>query len=680
MNGGLAVQAEVLKLARLLRRDPGELQYLEAVPAADLRALREQVTELLFTADGRVLSRLAAASKLLPIRVVATIGERAFGPVLAARIAGLLDPNRAVEMAETMPIGFLADVAVELDPRRISDVISRITPARIAAVTRELVRREEYVTMGRFVGQLGDDAVRAAFEVLDDRALLRVAFVLEATDRLDHLMGLLPPERLDRAGRCRGAGGHVDPGVPADRSPGSREPKESAVAALGSAGQRGLWPSRWPAEDSGSARTQAPQDGPGLRIGTGERLAVSAVRDAFGATMLVLRDAGELYALRHTLGRRPLRDPTSAWIERLDPRTLAPVARSPELAAGPFWPGGLAAHANGSLYVVYGRFCHRLSADLQRLASYELPQPRPYNSFVVLGDGTLAMKDLDRSLSRPARLTLLDPDTMTPRCPDTELPESAVARLSADADSLFVVGASSVYRYGWDGHRLERDLAVRYLERPGQSYGWDPVIAGGQLWFLDNGAHDYATTMLGAGVAPGPVHLIRISLSDPADREAVPISGLPRGAVTNPPVYDPDRRIALGYDSANGIVGAFRFGDRLTPLWHRRLAHAAHMIRYADTGEVVMQDWSGPSIARTRAARFVGRRAGWAAQSARVRRAAASRSGDDVVVIDLETGEERARARVPTMFQSVLFPAPGWERDLYWCTMSTIARLEVAAA
>ncbi len=28
--------------------------------------------------------------------------------------------------------------------------------------------------------------------------------------------------------------------------------------------------------------------------------------------------------------------------------------------------------------------------------------------------------------------------------------------------------------------------------------------------------------------------------------------------------------------------------------------------------------------------------------------------------------------------QSVVFPAPGFDRDLYWCTMSTLARLAVA--
>ena len=197
MNSALEIRAETLKLARLLRREPEEFEYLEQIAAADLRQLREQVTELMFTAQGTALARLATASKLLPVRVVATIGERAFGAVLAARIAGLLDPDRAVEMADTMPIEFLADVAAELDPRRASAVISRIAPARVEAVTRELLRREEYVTMGWFVGHLHDDAVRATFDVLDDVALLRVAFVLEQKESLEHLISLLPATRRD---------------------------------------------------------------------------------------------------------------------------------------------------------------------------------------------------------------------------------------------------------------------------------------------------------------------------------------------------------------------------------------------------------------------------------------------------------------------------------------------------
>jgi hypothetical protein len=167
------------------------------VPAADIRQLRAQITDVLFTSQGSTLNRLAAASKLLPVGVSATIGQRAFGPMLSARIAGLLDPGRAAEMAAKLPVVFLADVAVELDPRRASDVIGRIPAQQVAAITRVLVKREEYVAMGRFVGHLSDDAIAAAVNELDDPAVLRVGFVLEDKDRLDHLISLLPPERLD---------------------------------------------------------------------------------------------------------------------------------------------------------------------------------------------------------------------------------------------------------------------------------------------------------------------------------------------------------------------------------------------------------------------------------------------------------------------------------------------------
>lgn len=197
MTESLQAQAEILKLARLLRRDPAELGYLEEIAPDDIRRLREQVTDVLFNAHSGTLRRLAAGSKVLPIGVVATIGQRAFGPVLSARIAGLLEPGRAAETAQRMPVEFLADVAIELDPRRASEVISRIPPARISEVTSELVRRREYVTMGRFVGHLGDDAVRAAVTAMDDATLLRVGFVLEAEDGLDELIAMLPPERLD---------------------------------------------------------------------------------------------------------------------------------------------------------------------------------------------------------------------------------------------------------------------------------------------------------------------------------------------------------------------------------------------------------------------------------------------------------------------------------------------------
>jgi hypothetical protein len=191
----LQAHAEVLKLARVLGREPDELAYLERLTPADLRALRDTVTETLYDANGGALGRLASASRLLPAGVTATIGQRAFGPVLSARLAGLLDTDKAVDVATKLPPPFLADVAVELDPRRASDLIGSIAPALIGQITAELVARREYVTMGRFVGHLGDEAIAASVATMDDEAVLQVAFVLEDRSQLTRLLGTLPPGR-----------------------------------------------------------------------------------------------------------------------------------------------------------------------------------------------------------------------------------------------------------------------------------------------------------------------------------------------------------------------------------------------------------------------------------------------------------------------------------------------------
>lgn len=184
-------RAEILKLAGLLHRHPEQISYLENVPPEDLRVLREQITEKLFTAHEGALRRLVAASKLLPVGLVASLGQSTFGPMLSARIAGLLDPDRAVEIAARMPSEFLAEIAIELDPRRASDVIAGIPAERISEITSELARREEYVTVGRFVGHLGDEAFTAAFAALDDEALSETMFVIEdgaGDDRLERLL------------------------------------------------------------------------------------------------------------------------------------------------------------------------------------------------------------------------------------------------------------------------------------------------------------------------------------------------------------------------------------------------------------------------------------------------------------------------------------------------------------
>ena len=117
-----------------------------------------------------------------------------------------------------------------------------------------------------------------------------------------------------------------------------------------------------PAEDGGPARLQVPQGGAGLDLRPGEHLRATAVTRVM-STMPVLGAPGEVYLLTHSAIRARLGLSTSCRVSLIDPKTLAPQQKSPLLRGGPMWPGGMALHANGDIYVVYGRWAHRLARD-----------------------------------------------------------------------------------------------------------------------------------------------------------------------------------------------------------------------------------------------------------------------------------------------------------------------------
>jgi hypothetical protein len=196
MSERLEARSEVLKLARVLSVDQHELEFLRELPSAELREFREQVTNRMFDSSSKLLARIGAAAKLVPSGLIATVAQRAFGPLLCARAAGSVDPRKAIDVVRRLPPGFLCDAAVEVDPRRVAEIIAEVPKDVVVPVAAELGRRQEYVTMGRFLAFVPDHAIVAAIEVLDDEAMLRTAFVLEHKERLDHAIGLLPAERL----------------------------------------------------------------------------------------------------------------------------------------------------------------------------------------------------------------------------------------------------------------------------------------------------------------------------------------------------------------------------------------------------------------------------------------------------------------------------------------------------
>ncbi len=413
------------------------------------------------------------------------------------------------------------------------------------------------------------------------------------------------------------------------------------------------WPGPWPAEDGGPRRLQAPGPGAALpTVSAGSPVDVRTRTDPV-MTMAVTRDPGEVYLVRHTLG-----DDAVSFVERIDSETLEPVARSSDLAGGAMWPGSLAAHGDGSLHVVFGNHAHRLSPELEVLATAVLPRRRPYNGFVVLPDGTLVTKDFAGSRPtapvapeerEPCELLALDPVTLAV-LDSCVLTEPSIARLSALGDDIYVVGDTSLLRVSWSDGRFVPDDGFRatYRTMEGQTYGWDCVLALGAAWFLDDGdgSIGFDGSFAGKGISTAPLHLVRVDLATAAVT-LTEVCGLPGGLIANPPLIDSERSIAVGYDSGNGVMSAFDIAadGSLTPRWQRRQNHASHLVLLPGSGVVVTGDHERD--------RFL----------------------EEVVALDVTTGEELVRADTEGPLQSTVFPAVGHDGTVYWCSMSSISRV-----
>jgi hypothetical protein len=412
------------------------------------------------------------------------------------------------------------------------------------------------------------------------------------------------------------------------------------------------WKSSWSGEDGGPKRRQIATNVSIPRITNSKQLEVVS-RDALAMTMPIVGPNDELFLQRVMPGLDSV-----AWVEKIDPLTLETIIQSEQLAGGPMWPGGMAAHANGSLYVVFGNHAHRLSTDLSVIASTELPRVRPYNSFVILPSGHIATKDFSGPLpGQPngtpmdnTELLILDPEDLR-IVARFELNEPSIARLSADGNNIYVVGDHSLIRVIWNGESLSVDETFNacYRTLEGQTFGWDTVITDDDAWFLDNGEGTqlFTGSFRGVGISTAPLHLVRVN-KQTGHVTLTEICGLPNGIVANPPVVDMKRQIVVGFDSGNGVISGFDFDeDSVTLRWSHEQNHACHMLLIPETGQIITADYR-PEL-----------------------------GCEQVVVLDITTGKEVARVSTTSPIQSAVFPAIGPRGDIYWCSMTTITRISV---
>ena len=186
-----------------------------------------------------------------------------------------------------------------------------------------------------------------------------------------------------------------------------------------------------------------------------------------------------------------------------------------------------------------------------------------------------------------------------------------------------------------------------------QGFAWCNCVGDDSVWFMDMGDNQILETVMTAtpvGTVPldlsgeiyphsAPVRLHRVSTDDSTSVDSLNLFDVPHAWQGASPLYVPEKRIVMGFDTANGKVGAWKYhgpGD-FTHLWTHDITNSNQPLYYPDTGEVIVDDVL-------------------ADQSV------------DTVVLDLETGEEKGRTSTATRGAAGMAPSPGLGRDYYGCS------------
>lgn len=187
------------KLARVLEVDESAVAFLDPVSLEDVRALRDRTSDLLHDADAARLSKVLAASKLIPMGLAASIGQNWFGATLCARLVGLIEPERGGQFAKHLDLDFMVDITARTDPRVVGDLVHHLPIEAMQGIATTLYERDDFLTLSHFVGHIPPEIVNQILEALtDDAAVVRIAVYVEHMNALDPVVALLPDERLLR--------------------------------------------------------------------------------------------------------------------------------------------------------------------------------------------------------------------------------------------------------------------------------------------------------------------------------------------------------------------------------------------------------------------------------------------------------------------------------------------------
>ncbi len=201
---------ELVKLAHDLQVDRSEVEFLRALSEEQLRTLRGSVNHALFAPYEPRFARMAAMSRHVPNALAAKGAQAALGPLVCARVAAAIDTTRAVELTGHLRTRFLADMTPHIDPSKVADIVARLPEDLVVEVGHEMVRRQEYIPLGRFVSYVRVETALRVIAEAPPEDLLRTAVYAEDRGALDTMIAAVEERTLAEVLQAAAASGDID--------------------------------------------------------------------------------------------------------------------------------------------------------------------------------------------------------------------------------------------------------------------------------------------------------------------------------------------------------------------------------------------------------------------------------------------------------------------------------------
>jgi hypothetical protein len=194
-----ARRVETQRIAAQLGVASTELDYLMQRDGAYLTQLRQAIAMSTIERHRHLFERMARASSLLPGAIASRIAEDILGAEMIANLTPFMPAARAAEISARMSIEFQADVAVHMIPESSAGLMAALDPGVRAAVTRELIRRQEFAVMGTLVDYLSVDVIgKLAREIVDPLSLLNITRYVENKARLREVVAAFDDSTVSR--------------------------------------------------------------------------------------------------------------------------------------------------------------------------------------------------------------------------------------------------------------------------------------------------------------------------------------------------------------------------------------------------------------------------------------------------------------------------------------------------